>query len=113
MSINFRLIGRRIKESRLQQGVTQAELAEKIEMSETYISHIETARKKASLETLVRIANALGITADRLLEGNQTNDPAEYRSDLVRLTEHCTSPEKRIIYDIVVATVKSLRDNKS
>lgn len=113
MLLNFILIGRRIKEISLQQKTSQAELAEKIEMSEAYISYIETARKRASLETLVRIANALGVTVDRLLDGNQTNDPAEYRIDLIRLIEDCTSTEKQIIYDIASATKRSLRDNKS
>ena len=49
MSLNFKIIGRRVKESCLQKRMCQAALAERIDMSATYISHIETARKKASL----------------------------------------------------------------
>ena len=112
MSLNFKLIGRRIKESRLQKQMSQAELAEKIDMSVSYISHIETAKKQASLESLVRIVNVLGVTVDHMLNGNQTNDPTEYRTEMVQLFEDCTSCEKRIIYEIATATKKSLRDNK-
>lgn len=111
MSINFKFIGVRIRELRLQQQLTQAELAEQTDMSVSYVSHIETAKKKASLESLVRIANALGITVDHVLTGNQTCDPAEYRTDLVKLLEDCTSYEKRIIYEIALAVKKSLREN--
>ncbi|MBP2656601.1 MAG: hypothetical protein H6Q73_4170 [Firmicutes bacterium] len=112
MSINFKLIGRRLKESRMQKRMSQAELAEKIDMSVSYISHIETAKKRASLESLVRIANVLGITVDCILNGNQTSDPAEYRTDFVQLLEGCTSDEKRIMYEIALAVKKSLCDNK-
>lgn len=112
MSINFKLIGRRVKESRIQKQMSQAELAERIDMSVSYISHIETAKKQASLESLVRIANVLGITVDHMLSGNQANDPSEYWADLVGIIEDCTSYEKRIIYEIALAAKKSLHENK-
>ena len=112
MSVNFKLIGLRVKESRLQKRMSQAELAERTDLSVSYISHIETKNKRASLESLVRIANALEVTVDQMLNGNQANDPAEYKADLVQLLEGCTSYEKRIIYEIALTVKKSLRDNQ-
>ena len=112
MSLNFKLIGLRVKESRLQKRMSQAELAERTDLSVSYISHIETENKRASLESLVRIANALEVTVDQMLSGNQTNDPTEYRADLMQLLEGCTSYEKRIIYEIALTVKKSLRDNQ-
>ncbi|MGB8453173.1 MAG: helix-turn-helix transcriptional regulator [Anaerocolumna sp.] len=112
MSLNFKIIGRRVKESRLQKRMSQAVLAEQIDMSVTYISHIETAKKQASLESLVRIADVLGVTVDHFLNGNQVNDPMEYRIELVQLLEDCTSYEKRIIYEIAFAAKLSVRNNK-
>ena len=112
MLLNYIMIGRRIKESRMQKQMSQAVLAEQINMSVSYISRIETAKKQASLESLVRISNVLGVTADQLLNGNQTNDRAEYKLDLVQLIEDCTSYEKRIIYEIAIAVKSSLRQNE-
>ncbi len=112
MALNFIIIGRRVKEIRLQSKISQAVLAEWINMSVTYISHIETAKKHASLETLVRIADAFGVTVDQLLSGNQENDSMEYRPELVQLIGDCTSYEKRIIYEIAFATKMSIRNNK-
>jgi transcriptional regulator with XRE-family HTH domain len=112
MSINFKIIGRRVKESRLQKRMSQAVLAELTDMSASYICHIETAKKQASLESLVRIANVLGVTVDHLLNGNQANDPTEYITDIIQLIKGCTRYEKRIIYEIAAATKISLRDNK-
>lgn len=112
MPIDFKIIGRRIRELRLEKRMTQADLAEKINMSVTYMSHIETAKRKASLESLLRISNALEITMDRLLNGNQTNDPAEYLMDLAVLLEDCTGQEKRMIYEIAFSAKKCFRDNQ-
>ncbi|MBR1911873.1 MAG: helix-turn-helix transcriptional regulator, partial [Treponema sp.] len=47
--------------------VTQASVAEKIGLSEKYISDIETGRKPCSLDTLVSIANALDVEPYELL----------------------------------------------
>lgn len=112
MSLNFIIIGRRIKETRLHKGLSQWELAELINVSVSYISRIETAKKHASLESLVGIANVLGVTVDNLLNGNQTNDITEYQTELTCLLEGCSSYEKRIIYDVALATRKSLIENK-
>lgn len=112
MPLNFKLIGLRIKETRIQKQLSQIDLAEQADLSVPYISYIETAKKQASLESLVSIANVLGVTVDHLLTGNQVNDPAEYRTELAQLTEDCTSYEKRIIYEIASASKKSLRDNR-
>jgi hypothetical protein len=49
---------------------------------------------------------------DVFLYGNQTNDPAEYRTELLQLLEDCTSYEKRIIYEIAFATKMSIRNNR-
>jgi transcriptional regulator with XRE-family HTH domain len=92
--------------------MSQADLAERIDMSVSYISHIETAKKRASLESLVRIANALEITADHLLSGNQTNDLHIYQTDMKQIFEGCTSYQKRIICEIALAAKRSLHDNE-
>jgi transcriptional regulator with XRE-family HTH domain len=113
MTLNSKIIGRRVKESRIQMHMSQEKLAELVDMSVTYISHIETAKRQASLKSLVRIADVLGLTVDNLLNGNQANDPAEYQEDMARLMEGCTSCEKRIIYEIALAAKKSLLENRS
>ena len=111
MSLNFKLIGRRIKEVRTSKRMSQAELAEQIDMSVPYISHIETATKQASLTTLVLIANTLGVTADTLLIGNQINDKAEYHLVMTHLIDDCNSEESRFIYEMASAAKSSLRNN--
>ena len=112
MALNIKIIGRRVKESRIQKHMSQADLAEQIDMSVTYISLIETAKRQASPASLVRISNVLGITVDNLLNGNQVNDLSEYHTEWVKIFEGCTSCEKRIIYEIALAVKCSLIENR-
>lgn len=55
-------IGYNISEYRRQRGYTQAELAEKIDISSNYLSQIERGRrKKYSIHVLVMISEALDV----------------------------------------------------
>ena len=112
MDVNFSLIGMRIKEVRRQQHITQSQLAELTDLSVSYISHIETAQKKASLESLIRISDALGLTVDELLNGNQLHNPTEYQTDIDLLMADCSPEEKRLIFEIIQSTKNILRNNQ-
>jgi transcriptional regulator with XRE-family HTH domain len=112
ISLNFKLIGRRVKESRIRRHISQAELAERIELSVSYISYIENAKKQASLNVLVRISNELGITVDELLCGNQIYDSSEYHTDMELLMSDCSSYEKRVIFELAHAIKAVLRGNQ-
>ena len=111
MNVNFKLIGKRIQEVRKQQAMTQAELAALTDMSDSYISCIETAKKQASLESLIRISNALGITVDELLSGNQLHNPTDYEADIDLLMEDCSLLERRFIYELISVAKYIIRNN--
>ncbi|MBE6811360.1 MAG: helix-turn-helix transcriptional regulator [Ruminococcaceae bacterium] len=112
MVLNHKMIGVRVKEVRILKQLSQADLAEFTDLSVSYISHIETGLKKASLESLVRISNVLGITVDQLLYGNQVSDKKQYCNELTELVKDCNTCEKRIIYDVALAVKESLRGNE-
>jgi ribosome-binding protein aMBF1 (putative translation factor) len=54
-------IARLVIRHRLDQGLTQQELAERMETSHSAISRIESGRHKTSAQTLQRLADALGL----------------------------------------------------
>ncbi|MBQ9908091.1 MAG: helix-turn-helix transcriptional regulator [Oscillospiraceae bacterium] len=66
-TINYKLVGQKIKEKRNKLGMTQEQLAERCEISVSYIAHIERGTKSLSLETAVKISNTLGISLDYLI----------------------------------------------
>ena len=111
MDINFKLIGKRIKDVRKQRSLTQADLAELTGMSNSYISYIETAKKQASLESLVQISNALGVTVDELLCGNQLYSPTDYQTDIDLLMDDCSLLERRFIYELISVAKYIIRNN--
>ena len=104
MKLNYKYIGQRIRQERTCKHLSQERLAELTDSSPQYISHIETARKKASLEMLVRIANALDTSVDQLIGDNLTCSQYRYDTELYRLFTGCSNYERRIILEIATAT---------
>ena len=64
----FNRIGLNIRVERTIKRLTQARLAEMIDVHEKYIGKIETGKQNITLKTLNKIANALNIDITRLLE---------------------------------------------
>ena len=63
-----------IRRLRTSKNMTQAELAEKANLSDKYVSYIETGRQWGSIETLLKLANALGVEPADLLRANNNNN---------------------------------------
>jgi len=112
MSVNFKLIGRRIREVRTELGISQADLAERSKTSAQYLSQIENGKKQASLQVLVSVAEVLEVSLNELLTGNQVNNPVEYQRDIVRLLADCSSYEKRVLFEMLLNMKAVLRENK-
>ena len=55
-------IGSRIREYRLQRGLTQEELASRCELTKGYISQLENDVSSPSIATLIDVLNVLGVT---------------------------------------------------
>ena len=67
MENKYPLIGERIKFCRKQSNLTQEQLAEKVGLSQNFLSNIERGKGFPSLETIINLANALCVSADSLL----------------------------------------------
>ena len=65
---HFNRIGLNVRVERTIKRLTQAQLAEMIDVHEKYIGKIETGKQNITLKTLNKIANALNIDITRLLE---------------------------------------------
>ena len=60
-------LGIRVRELRRRRGLSQGEFAERMKVPRTYISKIERCRSVPTLQSLCRIASALGIEVYHLL----------------------------------------------
>ena len=70
----YEALGKRIRAQRKQMKMTQEELAEKAEISNSFLGHIERGTRKASLDTLVKICNALKASPNLLLRDSLDDD---------------------------------------
>lgn len=95
MELNYTGIGLRIAKRRVQMGLKQNTLAERLDISNNYLSSIERGKEKPSLEVIVNICNALRITPDYLLMGNMySNNVPQNIVDGLRL---CTEDDLSLL----------------
>lgn len=71
MTLSKETLGKRIANTRRATHMTQAELSERIGISEKYLSRIECGKQLPSIVIIVKICEVLCVSADELL--GQTN----------------------------------------
>lgn len=99
MHINLNAMGTRMKRRRKELKMSQAELAEKINVSNNHISSIETGKQIPSLTTFVKICEQLDTTPDFLLLGSlHTDNLPKSIYDSLAL---CNKKDLPLIQDIV------------
>lgn len=106
MELNWKLLGRRIREVRIGKNLTQEALAEKVGVSSVYISHIEVGTSKSSLETLVKICNALETTPDYLLMNSLYSSKNQLSDKIGSQLKNCTSKDIEFISDIIKVVIE-------
>ncbi len=60
-------LGQQIKEIRLKRGLTQEDLAERSGLGVSHIARLEQGRRKATIDTLQKIADVLGVQVKDLI----------------------------------------------
>jgi transcriptional regulator with XRE-family HTH domain len=75
-------IGERIREARIAHGMSQADLAATVGVSNSYLSHIEAGRRPVSEPIRLQIAAALGVAPIQLEDGVPSDQKEELRLKL-------------------------------
>ena len=73
-NIDYAALGKRIKEKRISEKLTQEQLGEMCELSAAHIGHIERGTRILSVDVLFRIAQVLNVSVDYLLFDSVEND---------------------------------------
>lgn len=66
--MDYTVMGQRIRRYRVRKRLTQEQLAEFAGISASFMGHIERGSRVASLDTVMKICSALGVTPNDLLE---------------------------------------------
>lgn len=72
IAIDGEKLGARLRELRLEAGLTQAELARRTGIHRPNIARVEAGRHTPSLETLARIASAIGVSTTHVLVSRES-----------------------------------------
>ncbi len=83
--LDYYAIGQRIRKYRKAHSLSQEDLAEKIGISTTHMSHIETGNTKLSLAVLAKLSSVLEVNTDDILfrpspEQQQCDDGPHFQS---------------------------------
>lgn len=67
-------IGKRIQSRRKQQGLTQEQLADRMNVSIQMISNLERGNKAIRIDNLINLSQILDVSTDYILTGKETQD---------------------------------------
>lgn len=103
--MNYEEIGKRVRKYRKLKNLSQEQLAEKIDISTTHMSHIETGSTKLSLQVLVDLSRVLEVNTDDLLFENK---PQTMINQITKLLSECNENQIEFITSIIKSTKDAL-----
>lgn len=110
--MDYVLLGQRIRTARLSAGLSQEQLAEMVGLTSQHISHTEVASTKISLPSLVKIANALHTSVDKLLSDNIYESKSYFLDDVQAVFSDCDPDEVYVMLEAASAVKRSIRIRK-
>lgn len=100
MKTTRQLLGARIKELRKRRGLTQDQLAERVDLATRYISLIEVGRSAPSLDTIVNVARALEVELKVLFDFMHLDPDAVAPKGIEKSLEGIDEENRRLLYRI-------------
>ena len=98
MSIDYKLIGSRIKSERIRQKITQEKLAESLDVSVGYVSQLERGITKISLS---EISDLLGTDITYFLSGSSIDGNDYLMSDIHDVICQLPGDRRLLLYQIL------------
>ena len=109
--MDYYQIGQRVRRFRRAQGLSQEALAERVGISVTHMSHIETGNTKLSLAVFAALAEGLGVAADELL-WDTSSGRSSALSQLEEVLASCSEGQCRIILAVARAARAALKEQE-
>lgn len=102
-------LGNRIRDARERRHLTQEKISEIVDISPTHMSVIERGVKGMKLSTFIKIANALDVSADELLQDELTHETQLHCIFLYELIDELPAEEQRKLVHMLKAYVEAFR----
>lgn len=104
-------LGKKIKQYRVKNRLTQFQLAEKIGVSEFYISALETGRRNPGRKTLIKLANEMKVPIETLLDIETDIGLKIATDDLYKRISKFPKKQQRRILNIFDFIINEFKDN--
>lgn len=101
MSVDYRLIGSRIKEKRREAGKTQEQLAERLSVTVGYVSQLERGITKISLETLSNICAALSCDMEYFVSGATVENKEYLKDELYYKAQMLNQSQRQMLMEMI------------
>lgn len=95
------LFGRKIKEYRKKKNLTQAQLAELVNVDDKHISCIESGKNFPSADLLERFAKALDVEPKDLFEFYYLKDTVDLKADIISMLENLSQDELALTHKYI------------
>lgn len=82
MFVDYKEVGRRIAKRRKELKLKQSEVNELADLSDKYLSNIETGKSIPSIDVLMRICEAIQTTPDSILVGSTKRAVSSEKSEI-------------------------------
>lgn len=105
--MDYYKIGQRIRKYRKALSLSQEQLAEKVGISVTHMSHIETGNTKLSLPVLAELSRALEVQVDDLLYDHYF-ERQKTENEILQMLDACNEKQLRVLTDILRAAKASM-----
>ena len=102
-------LGNRIREARERRRLTQEKLSEIVDISPTHMSVLERGVKGMKLSTFIKIANALDVSADELLQDELTHETQLHSIILYELIDELPTVEQRKLIHMIKAYAEAYK----
>lgn len=105
-------IGARLRRLREARGLTQAEMGERLGMSEAGYRHYESGRARLSADQIPEVADALRMSVQDLLVALKLADPGPFGQPLPEFREYAHAKYPYELDDDLIAMIEGLIERK-
>lgn len=109
MALDYKIIGERLRNARVDSNLTQEKLAEKLDVSVAFVSRIECGTTHINLTRLSEICSILNIDEGLILNGVSTDSKNYLNDEFSELLRNCPKETQRLIYDLAKLIIDNSR----
>lgn len=99
----LRLLADAIHQAREEKRITQEQLAEYLQISPTHVRHLESGRRKPSIEKLISLCKILDISFDQVIRGEPRPVSTVSERVLYYMENVFSEEERNLIADLIEA----------